>query len=61
MKKQRLDLDRLSVESFGTTAGPADARGTVNGRATRRAGVRAPGTWTRTKATVRLPPARDER
>ena len=30
MKKIRLDLDMLSVESFRTIGSPADARGTVN-------------------------------
>jgi hypothetical protein len=30
MKKIRLDLDMLSVESFRTTGDAADARGTVN-------------------------------
>lgn len=31
MKKIRLELDTLSVESFDTTGGPAEARGTVHG------------------------------
>lgn len=31
MKKMRLDLDALSVESFGTTASHGEARGTVHG------------------------------
>jgi hypothetical protein len=33
MRKTRLDLDSLSVESFDTTATPADSRGTVHGNA----------------------------
>lgn len=31
MKKLTLDIDRLSVESFPTTAGDEAARGTVHG------------------------------
>jgi hypothetical protein len=33
MRKMRLDLDSLFVESFDTTAAPADAGGTVHGNA----------------------------
>ncbi|HEX5724664.1 MAG TPA: hypothetical protein VFX98_04315 [Longimicrobiaceae bacterium] len=31
MTKLKLDLDTLHVQSFGTTAAPAAARGTVHG------------------------------
>ena len=33
MKKLRLEIEQLEVESFGTSAGPVDGRGTVRGLA----------------------------
>jgi hypothetical protein len=33
MRKMRLDLDQLAIESFATTDGGAEKRGTVQGRA----------------------------
>jgi hypothetical protein len=33
MRKMKLDVERLAVESFATRAGDTDARGTVHGNA----------------------------
>lgn len=36
MRKMKLDMDKLAVESFEMTAGDADERGTVRGNAATR-------------------------